>query len=130
MGGRGSSSGMSKYGNPYGSQYHALLEIGSVKFVEKSTKGSETLMETATPGRVYAYVNPQGKLSSLTMFDGGNMRSTQIDLLHSHDGMKPHAHDGYEFKKGDHKARPLTERERDLLDTVLGEWDKYRSGKR
>lgn len=36
MGGRGASSGVSKDGNRYGSQYHALLVDGNVKFVTKN----------------------------------------------------------------------------------------------
>lgn len=54
MGGRGASSGTSKRGSPYGSQYHALMTAGNVKYVEKRNKSSETLMETMTSGRVYA----------------------------------------------------------------------------
>ena len=48
MGGRGASSGISDYGNPYGSQYHALMTSGNIKFVEKNGPGAETLMDTMT----------------------------------------------------------------------------------
>ena len=57
LGGRGASSGWSvdKNGNPknpYGSQYHALLTVGIIKFVSKNGRNSETLMETMARGRV------------------------------------------------------------------------------
>lgn len=59
MGGRGASSGMSHYErkdgtvveNPYGSQYHAVMTAGNVKFVSKNSRQSEPLMETMTGGR-------------------------------------------------------------------------------
>ena len=52
MGGRGASSGMSHYErkdgtvveNPYGSQYHAVMTAGNVKFVSKNSRQSEPLM--------------------------------------------------------------------------------------
>lgn len=33
MGGRGSSSGMSVSGKPYGSEYHTVYQSGNIKFV-------------------------------------------------------------------------------------------------
>lgn len=62
MGGRGASSYTSKLRNRYGSQYRTLLTAGNVKFVEKTGRGSETLMETMTQGRVYAQVD-RGKVA-------------------------------------------------------------------
>ena len=76
MGGRGASSGFStdKNGNPkneYGSQYHTLLEHENIKFVTKNTRNSETLMETMTPGRVYAEVGGNDLLR-IVFFDENN----------------------------------------------------------
>ena len=48
MGGRGASSGISDYGNKYGSQYRTLYQDGNIKFVQKNSRTSETLMETMT----------------------------------------------------------------------------------
>ena len=76
MGGRGASSGMSVKGNPYGSQYHALLTSGNVKFVSKNTRESETLMETMTRGRVYVHVEGD-ELQSIVYFDNEGKRSKQ-----------------------------------------------------
>ena len=43
MGGRGASSGLSERGNPYGSQYHTVLEHENIKFVTNSIKNYEPL---------------------------------------------------------------------------------------
>lgn len=52
MGGRGASSGLSENKNPYGSQYHTILEHENVKFVKANSRNSESLFETMTEGRV------------------------------------------------------------------------------
>lgn len=125
MGGRGASSGTSKKGNPYGSQYHALLTVGNIKFVSKNSRQSEPLMETMTRGRVYAHVEVED-LKSIVYFDNANMRSKQIDMDHAHLGVSPHAHDGYyhsEFRKN------LTTEERAMVDRVVDSWEQYKQGK-
>lgn len=122
MGGRGASSGTSRMGNRYGSQYHSLLTVGNVKFVSKNNRNSETLMETMTRGRVYAHVEGDD-LKSIVYFDNSGLRSKQIDLDHAHLGVSPHAHDGYfhsEFRKN------LTTEERAMVDRVIRIWEDYK----
>ncbi|MBR2836464.1 MAG: hypothetical protein IKE43_12255 [Coriobacteriales bacterium] len=125
MGGRGSSSGMSKYGNPYGSQYHSLLTVGNIKFVEKNSKQSETLMETMTKGRVYVRVDESGKLREIVYFDNNNKRVKQIDLAHLHDGINPHTHHGYEHNENDSAKgySNLTTEEKKMVERVRNIWD-------
>ena len=84
MGGRGARSGSSAYGNAYGTQYHTLLTYGNIKFVQKNNPDSETLMETMTPGRVYAVVGKTNGIQSIVYFDNEGKRSKQIDLMHPH----------------------------------------------
>lgn len=122
MGGRGASSGSSKAGNRYGSQYHTLFADGNVRFVSKNSRESETLMETATSGRVYAHVEGSD-LKAIVYFDADGKRSKQIDLDHAHLGVSPHAHDGYfhsEFRKG------LTAKEKAMVDRVVESWEDYK----
>ncbi len=91
MGGRGASSGTSHYErkdgtvieNPYGSQYHSVMTSGNIKFVSKSSRRSEPLMETMTKGRVYAHVEGDD-IKSIVYFDNENKRTKQIDLDHPH----------------------------------------------
>lgn len=129
MGGRGASSGTSAKGNGYGSQYRTIAKRGNVKFVEKASKGSETLMETRTRGRVYAQVD-RGEVKSLTFFDASGKRKKQVDLTHSHGGAMPHTHHGYLHNEADSPkgAARLTPKERAMVDRVLSEWAKYRGG--
>ena len=125
MGGRGASRGISKFGNPYGSQYHALLTVGNIKFVSKNVRQSEPLMETMTRGRVYAHVEGDD-LKSIVYFDNDGRRSKQIDMDHAHLGVAPHAHDGYyhsEFRKN------LTTEERAMVDRVVDSWEEYKRGR-
>jgi len=56
MGGRGSSSGISDKGHKYGSQYHKVWEFENIKYVQRNPDAKEALMETRTPGRIYATV--------------------------------------------------------------------------
>lgn len=128
MGGRGASSGTSKAGNPYGSQYRSLLTVGNVKFVQKNTPQSETLMETMTRGRVYAVIDGSGEVKSIVYFDNDNKRSKQIDITKSHAGMKPHTHHGYEHNELDSAkgAANLTTEERKMVERVLELWENNR----
>lgn len=125
MGGRGASSGISDKGNPYGSQYHTVFTTSNIKFVEKNSRSSETLMETMTRGRVYAHVESD-ELKSIVYFDNDGKRSKQIDMDHAHLKISPHAHEGYfhsEFRKN------LTTEERRMVDRVVSAWDDYKRSK-
>lgn len=125
MGGRGASSGTSKAGNAYGSQYHALYQSGNIKYVTKSTRGSEPMMETMTQGRVYAIVGGD-EITSIIYFDKDNKRSKEIDLTSpAHDGLLPHTHRGYfhqEYDK-DETRLALTPKEMKMVERVLKTWD-------
>lgn len=129
MGGRGASSGTSRAGNPYGSQYHALLTAGNVKFVEKNSRSSETLMETMTGGRVYAHVEGD-ELVSIVYFDNEGKRAKQIDLGHPHRPSFPseHTHHGYFHNENDSPkgASRLTTKERTMVERVRKIWKNRR----
>ena len=124
MGGRGASSGSSKAGRRYGSQYRTLYQSGNIKFVAKNTRQSEPLMETATEGRVYAVVGG-GEVKSVMYFDADLKKSRQIDLDHTHKGKSPHIHRGYEHQEYDSGERrlDLSEREQKMVDRVLKTWE-------
>jgi len=137
MGGRGASSGFSydKNGNPknkYGTQYHTVYQDGNIRFVQKNDRGSETLMETMTRGRVYVTVGTDdttGKeeLISIVYFDNQNKRVKEINLNHPHEGMRPHVHHGYFHAENDGPkgATRLTAKERKMIDHVKSLWDNY-----
>lgn len=129
MGGRGASSGSSKSGNEYGSQYHALYQSGNIKYVTKNERQSEPLMETMTEGRVYAVVSGN-EVTSVIYFDKRNKRSKEIDLKPpAHNGKLPHVHRGYFHNEYDPKeARmELTKKEAKMVERVLKTWDNRNS---
>lgn len=131
MGGRGASSGVSKLGHKYGTDYRARLVSGNVKFVEKTGNDSETIMETMTRGRVYVTIGANDTLQSIFYFDNEGRRAKQIDLRHVHkvkrQGRKiklmPHTHHGYEHVKS--ATTRLTDKERALVARVTRIWDDY-----
>ena len=128
MGGRGSSSGMSKQGNPYGSQFRSFLTVGNIKFVLKNAEATESLMETMTRGRVYVRFDKAGILREIVYFGNDNKRVKQIDLTHYHQGVKPHTHHGYEHNENDSAkgAARLTIEERRMVERVLSIWENER----
>lgn len=128
MGGRGASSGISKAGKPYGSQYQTVVISGNIKIVETKAESSESLLETATRGRVYGLLNSKGNIGSIVYFDNKGKRTKRIDLDHSHKKMKPHTQHGYiggghDGKKG---ASKLTPEEKRMVERVQSVWDNYK----
>ncbi|MEC4272736.1 hypothetical protein VJ923_06160 [Adlercreutzia sp. R25] len=124
MGGRGASSGSSKAGNRYGSQYRTLASDGDLKLVVANSKEAETLVESMTPGRIYAVVNQKnGNLKSVIFNGGDGKRAKRVDLDHFHEKKKPHAHDGYldGVFRGD-----LTQEESAVVDRAISLWETYR----
>ena len=69
MGGRGSSSGVSDSGKPYGSEYHTILTSGNIKFVKQNrANNAKAPLETMTRGRVYVTVNNKNEISSISYY--------------------------------------------------------------
>ena len=130
MGGRGASSGTSRAGNRYGSQYTTLHSAGNVKFIRKNDRRSEPIMETMTDGRVYAVVGGE-EIKSVVYFDGDNKRVKQIDVDAPH---RPyfagtHTHHGYFHNEGDSSkgASNPTSEERKMVERLKRIWEDYRS---
>ncbi|HEP4189481.1 TPA: hypothetical protein VCR37_000941 [Streptococcus pyogenes] len=135
MGGRGASSGMSKGGKRYGTEYRAVHQFGNIKFITKNGNGSQkTPMETMTKGRVYVLIDKhKNSPKSIVYFDKSNKRNKQIDLDHVHRRIKPHAHHGYnhtEYETSKKGATNLTTKERKLVERVSKEWYNYNKKRR
>lgn len=133
MGGRGASSGTSKRGKKYGSEYRTLLKTGNIKFVIKTSDESEELLETMTKGRVYVTVRNDGQLKSIIYFDERNKRRKSIHLDHNHKKMRPHVAHGYFDNEQDvkagikKKATHLTPEEKRMVDFVVKEWENKKA---
>lgn len=120
MGGRGASSGTSNAGNPYGSQYHTIMEDGNIKFVAKNKRQSETLMETMTPGRIYVETGGNDLLR-IVMFDENNKRNRVIER--SKQTGEWHLHEGYfHTEYGNSPHDNLTPKDRELVDRITEKW--------
>ena len=126
MGGRGASSGISKYGNKYGTQYRTVLKDGNIKFVTKVNRQAETLMETMTRGRVYVTVGGKD-LIKIIYFDNDNKRVKEINLDHKHRGMDLHTHHGYKHAENDspNGGSNVTPEEKRMVDRVEKLWYKH-----
>lgn len=131
MGGRGASSGISNKGKKYGSEYNTLLQDGNIKFVSKTNRTSETLMETMTPGRIYVTVGGN-ELLSVMYFNPDNKRVKSIDLDHPHKKMKPHTHHGYIHSENDGPkgASKLTAKEKKMVERIEKLWYNHLNKKK
>ena len=126
MGGRGASSGRSKKGKLYGTEYTTLHTDGNIKFVRYNGGNAKTPMETMTKGRIYGTVNNQEVLKSLTFFDNVNKRNKQIDLEgvpHRVNGVLtlPHVHYGYNHEeyRGTHA---LSSKDLKIVEKAVNSW--------
>ncbi|NPD30540.1 hypothetical protein HLV37_01410 [Eggerthellaceae bacterium zg-1084] len=123
---------MSDKGRPYKSQFFSVYQSGNVKFIMRRNENEEEPMETMTLGRVYVLVDKHSSaVKSIYYFDENGKRTKQIDLGHAHNGVKPHAHRGYNHQEYDrHEKRlNLSNKERKMVDRALKTWDyAYRQG--
>lgn len=124
MGGRGASSGMADSGKPYGSEFHSVWEIGNIKFVKSNVGSAKAPMETMTKNRIYATVNGQNRVKSITFYDDSGKRVKQIDIIgKSHyingEPVLPHTHAGYVHDENG-TIRP-TKQEEALIAFILKE---------
>lgn len=133
MGGRGSSSGMSVNGIPYGSEYSSLFTSGNIKFVVRKDGNPAAPMETMTKGRVYVTLGKDGKPKYISYYDKDNKRKKQIDLGLPHQGVSPHTHHGYYHYENDTAKQfaNLTDKEKAMVANVTQIWrekvyDKWR----
>ena len=125
MGGRGASSGISRSGKPYGTEYATVYQSGNIKFVIKNDGANASPMETMTEGRIYVTVDKNtNNLKYIDFYDKSNKRFKQIDLEHFHpvDGKKerPHVHMGYfHNENGDYI---LSAEDKKIVDKINKIW--------
>ena len=122
MGGRGASSGISKKGKKYGTEYITLFQSGNVKFVKFNDGNTTSPMETMTKGRVYVTVDYKNEPKFISYYDKNNKRYKQIDLDHFHRDIKGiHKHLGYEHdEKG---TKQLSIKESKMVEKIKKIWD-------
>ncbi len=78
-------------------------------------------LETRTPGRVYATINADEEINSISYYDKSGRRYKAINLLHSDGDINgPHTHEGYFHKENG--TRHLTDDEKKLVAFVKKLW--------
>lgn len=99
--------------------------------MQANSRDSEALFDTKIRGRVYVTVGGN-ELLRVTYYDNNNKRVKQIDLGHSHRGMKPHTHHGYEHNERDGAkgATNLTSQEKKMIANVRKQWYDYLNNKK
>ena len=118
MGGRGANSGLGK--NPYGSQYHTVLEHGNIKFVTNTVKNYEQLMETMTSGRTYVQVGGE-EIVRIVFMDEKNKRNKVIEK--DKRTKEWHVHHGYfHTEDSEKKHEPLSKNDKLFLEKVQKIW--------
>jgi hypothetical protein len=122
MGGRGAASGVSAQGYRYGTEFKTLMSVNNIKFVQyQNNESAKIPKETMSSerNRVYALINRQGNLKSITFYGKDERLRRQIDLDHKHGKEQPHAHSGYEHLKA---TVPLTKGDMAYIEKVRRIW--------
>lgn len=129
MGGRGASSGISKNGKPYGSEYKTVYQSDNIKFVKPNERNTTAPMETRSKNRIYVTLDYKDEPKFVSYYDKEGKRYKQIDLTgqaHKIDGVPtlPHTHMGYNHNEnGD---RVLNEEEKKIVARIKKAWyNKY-----
>lgn len=133
MGGRGASSGVSVKGKKYGTEYTTLFKNGNIKFIKQNDSGSiKTPMETMSKGRIYALLDKNNQIKSITQYSVDGLRRKQIDVTgrpHKIEGkmVLPHTHKGYwHDEKGTFE---LSKEDKKVVDKVTRLWNNFIKGK-
>lgn len=129
MGGRGSSTGISVNGKPYGSEYKSLLTYGNIKFVVPRDGNTTAPMETMTKNRVYVTLDYDGNPKFISYYDKDNKRRKQVDLDVPHKGMLPHTHHGYFHNEYDNSkgATNSSSKEKELIKQINTVWKEKKA---
>ena len=124
MGGRGSSSGMSDNGKPYGTEYETLYQSGNIKYVRYKDGSTTAPMETMTKNRIYATIDRKGNVKHISFHGKENKRRKQIDLDHYHtvNGKKEKPHSHYGYLHDENGTRKPDASDRAIIDKVNRIW--------
>lgn len=121
MGGRGASLGISFKKKQYGTQYQTVFESGRIKFVKKTSRESEPLMETMSKGRIYVHVGGNDVLR-IIRFNEENKRNKVIEL-DKRTG-KWHVHNGYFHSEGSkNRHDDINNDDKKLIEKVMKMWE-------
>lgn len=69
-----------------------------------------------SPNSIYAIKNEKGEITSINFFGEDKHKTKQIDLKHTHEGMRPHVHEFHGEKYHPASARSCNEDELALIE--------------
>lgn len=93
-------------------------DFGAIKILKQNQKNVQVPFLSHSAPRVYAVIKEE-KLKHIAFYDEHHNIRACIDLLQSHNGLKPHKHIDNNHKY----ALPLTEKEQALVDAIKKEFN-------
>lgn len=76
-----------------GQKYHSVGEVDGIKILVQSSGSVSAPFYSHTANRMYATIQ-KGELKYITKYDDNHNKMYSIDLLHNHNGLRPHKHLG------------------------------------
>ena len=105
-----------------------MWEFENITYVQRNPDAKEALMETRTPGRIYATVGGND-IIRITLFDSDNKRNKVIEK--DKRSGEWHVHNGYNhWEYSEKRHNPLGSEDQKLLDKVNEAWKNRRQDRR
>ena len=132
MGSRGQalkSGGFTEY------RYHTIARYNKVRFVVQNDNWISHFKLTEmsnSPWAIYAGINGDGILKTITFYNGSRKKFKEIDLDKAHHGMLPHVHEcdpKTSMRIKGKEPRPLTTKEKNKVDKIVEYFNKHNLAK-
>lgn len=126
MGSRGQSlksGGFREY------NYHTVMRYNKVRFVVQNDQNKSIKLPEMSNSKwsIYATLGRDGKIQSISFFNGKRKKYKEIDFTHFHEKMKPHVHilNPEETSLRSGIVRPMTGKEKAKVENILRFYDLH-----
>ena len=128
MGSRGQalkSGGFTEY------KYHTIARYNKVRYVVQNSDWNLHFKPTEmsnSPWAIYAGMNKEGILKTITFYNGSRKKYKEIDLDKPHHGISPHVHEcdpKTSLRIHGKEPRPLTAKERNKVEKIVEYFSKH-----
>lgn len=132
MGSRGQalkSGGFTEY------KYHTIARYNNVRFVVQNDNWNKHYKLTEmsnSPWAIYAEADSDGKLRTITFYNGSRKKFKEVDLDKPHKGLSPHIHEcdpKTSLRFTGKEPRPLTEKEKNKVNKIIDFYNKHELSK-
>lgn len=127
MGSRGAfikTGGFTEY------NYSTVIRYNNVRYIVQNDRDRNLKLPERSNSKwaVYAVISNKGNVQYLNFYDGKRRLYKEIDLAHSHQGLKPHVHDVDVMRLSlrTNEARGLKKKELSKLNKVLSFYEKHK----